>query len=108
MPITDYQAKYLAYELTKRCPSDSVEKLAGAVAGAHHPVAPLVLFQQRGREAVVAETTAALPTNRLRDAAGVLAIDHFLQSRQAMRFAMLDKAPPPEGQLGLFEEGGNL
>ena len=34
MPITDYQAKYLAYELTKRCSSDSVEKLAGAVAGA--------------------------------------------------------------------------
>ena len=27
--ITDHQAKYLAYELTRRCPSDSVEKLAG-------------------------------------------------------------------------------
>lgn len=31
MPVTDYQAEYLAYELTKRCPSDSVEKLTGAV-----------------------------------------------------------------------------
>jgi adenine-specific DNA-methyltransferase len=28
--LTDYQAKYFAYELTKRCPADSVEKLAGA------------------------------------------------------------------------------
>ncbi len=34
MQLTDYQAKYFAYELTKRCPSDSVEKLAGVV---QHP-----------------------------------------------------------------------
>src|SRR5262245_21896513 len=34
MSLTDYHAKYFAYELTKRCPSDSLEKLAGAVAGA--------------------------------------------------------------------------
>lgn len=51
MPITDYQAKYLAYELTKRCPSDSVEKLAAAVAGAqvdlnpHQVDAALFAFQ---------------------------------------------------------------
>jgi len=51
MGITDYQAKYLAYELTKRCPSDSVEKLAGAVAGAqvdlnpHQVDAALFAFQ---------------------------------------------------------------
>jgi superfamily II DNA or RNA helicase len=51
MPITDYQSKYLAYELTKRCPSDSVEKLAGAVAGAqvdlnpHQVDAALFAFQ---------------------------------------------------------------
>jgi superfamily II DNA or RNA helicase len=49
--ITDYQAKYLAYELTRRCPSDSVEKLAGAVAGAqvdlnpHQVDAALFAFQ---------------------------------------------------------------
>jgi len=30
MILTDYHAKYFAFELTKRCPSDSVEKLAGA------------------------------------------------------------------------------
>jgi adenine-specific DNA-methyltransferase len=34
MHLTDYHSKYFAYELTKRCPSDSVEKLASAVAGA--------------------------------------------------------------------------
>ena len=34
MTITDYHAKFFAYELTKRCSSDSMEKLAGAVAGA--------------------------------------------------------------------------
>ncbi|TAE78287.1 MAG: DEAD/DEAH box helicase [Verrucomicrobia bacterium] len=51
MPITDYQSKYLAYELTKRCPSDSFEKLAGAVAGAqvdlnpHQVDAALFAFQ---------------------------------------------------------------
>src|SRR3954464_3419418 len=40
MSFTDYQAKYLAYELTRRCPSDSLEKLAGAVAGAQVDLNP--------------------------------------------------------------------
>jgi ERCC4-related helicase len=49
--ITDYQSKYLAHELTKRCASDSVEKLAVAVAGAqvdlnpHQVDAALFAFQ---------------------------------------------------------------
>lgn len=34
MLLTDYQAKYFAHELTKRCPSDSLEKLAGALVDA--------------------------------------------------------------------------
>jgi ERCC4-related helicase len=38
--ITDYQAKYFAWELTRRCPSDSLEKLAGAVAGAQVDLNP--------------------------------------------------------------------
>ncbi len=33
MQLTDYHAKYFAHELTKRCPSDSTEKLAGALVG---------------------------------------------------------------------------
>ena len=40
MTTTDYHAKYLAYELTKRCSSDSMEKLAGAVAGAQVDLNP--------------------------------------------------------------------
>ena len=31
MQTTDYHAKYFAYELTKRCPSDSVEKFTAAL-----------------------------------------------------------------------------
>jgi ERCC4-related helicase len=38
--ITDYHAKYLAYELTKRCAPDSAERLAGAVAGAQVDLNP--------------------------------------------------------------------
>lgn len=38
--ITDYHAKYFAHELTKRCSSDSVEKLAAAVAGAQVDLNP--------------------------------------------------------------------
>jgi hypothetical protein len=34
MYLTDYHAKYFAYELTKRCSSDSIEKLAGALVDA--------------------------------------------------------------------------
>lgn len=40
MRHTDYHAKYLAYELTKRCSSDSMDKLAGAVAGAQVDLNP--------------------------------------------------------------------
>jgi len=51
MALTDYQAKFLAYELTKRCASDSEEKLAAIVAGAqvdlnpHQVDAALFAFQ---------------------------------------------------------------
>ena len=34
LSITPYHAKYFAHELTKRCPPDTVEKLAGALADA--------------------------------------------------------------------------
>lgn len=38
--ITDFQAKYLAHELTKRCGPDSSERLAGVVAGAQVDLNP--------------------------------------------------------------------
>ena len=51
MGITDYHAKYIAHELTRRFPPDSGEKLAGAVASAqvdlnpHQVDAALFAFQ---------------------------------------------------------------
>lgn len=40
MQLTDYHAKYFAHELTKRCPSDSTEKLAGALVDAQVDLNP--------------------------------------------------------------------
>src|SRR5512139_1031607 len=40
MQLTDYHAKYFAHELTKRCPPDSVEKLAGALVDAQVDLNP--------------------------------------------------------------------
>jgi SNF2 family DNA or RNA helicase len=40
MSLTDYHAKYFAYELTKRCASDSVEKLAAALSDAQVDLNP--------------------------------------------------------------------
>jgi ERCC4-related helicase len=40
MYLTDYHAKYFAHELTKRCPSDSLEKLAGALVDAQVDLNP--------------------------------------------------------------------
>ena len=40
MHLTDYHAKYFAHELTKRCSSDSVEKLASVLADAQVDLNP--------------------------------------------------------------------
>ena len=40
MELTDYHAKYFAHELTRRCPSDSVEKFAAALADAQVDLNP--------------------------------------------------------------------
>ena len=40
MRLTDYHAQYFAHELTRRCPSDSVEKLAAALADAQVDLNP--------------------------------------------------------------------
>ena len=40
MSLTDYQSKLIAYELTRRCPSDSVEKLASALVDAQVDLNP--------------------------------------------------------------------
>ena len=51
--------------------------------------APFVLSQQRGGELEVAEAAAALPADRLGDAAGVLAVDDLLQTRNDVSVAVL-------------------
>lgn len=38
--ITDYQAKYYAYQLTKRCASNNIEKLAAPLSGAQVDLNP--------------------------------------------------------------------
>jgi hypothetical protein len=38
--LTDYHARFFAYELTKRCASDSVEKLASVLADAQVDLNP--------------------------------------------------------------------
>lgn len=60
--LTDYHAKYLAAELARRYPSDRVEKLAVAVAGAQVDLNP----HQVGR--TVAQS--AIDLRRRRRAAG--------------------------------------
>ena len=40
MQLTEYHAKYFAHELTKRCPPDSVEKLAAALVDAQVDLNP--------------------------------------------------------------------
>ncbi len=40
MNLTPYHAKYYAHELTRRCPSDSVEKLAGTLVDAQVDLNP--------------------------------------------------------------------
>lgn len=38
--LTDYHTKYYAYELTRRCSTDSLEKLASTFAGARVDLNP--------------------------------------------------------------------
>src|SRR2546428_2394835 len=38
--LTDYQAKFIAFELTRRHPTDSIEKLAGALVDAQVDLNP--------------------------------------------------------------------
>ena len=60
MQLTDYHATYYAHELTKRCSSDSIEKLAASLADAQVDLNPhsedrIKEDSQVGREAEGAE-----------------------------------------------------
>lgn len=52
----------------------------GVVGFVDDPVIPFVFLQERGGEVVVAKAAAALPVNGFGNAAGVFAIDDFLES----------------------------
>src|SRR5436309_1917079 len=66
-------------------------KHSGIELAADDPITPAIFFQQRGRKAIETETAAALPSNRLSNPAGVLAINDFPQSRHDMRLRMIAK-----------------
>jgi len=65
LQITDYHAKYYAHELTKRCSSDSLEKLAASLVDAqvdlnpHQVEAALFAFRTPlSRGAILADEVA--------------------------------------------------
>ena len=63
MRLTDYHTKYFAHELTKRCSSDSLEKLAGAVAGAQVDLADLRAAKEGAGEVPVLANTGVTHDN---------------------------------------------
>ena len=72
MLLTDYHSKYFAYELTKRCPSDSLEKLAGALADAqvdlnpHQMEAALFAFRSpQSKGAILADEVGTIEAGLL-------------------------------------------
>jgi hypothetical protein len=73
-----------AFQLADRC-----RQHFGVVVLVDDPLAPAVLLQQAGGEAVVAEAAAALANSRLADAALVLAVDDLFQARNDVRVAVL-------------------
>lgn len=96
MQLTDYYAKYFAYELAKRCPSDSMEKLAGAVAGHCQQ-----LSDEVGADRYPNLTVKKIPTQ-------VLSRCEWGHDDYSLQVENLPKAPPKPGQAKLFEpEGGD-
>lgn len=74
MGLTAYHAKYFARELTKRCPSDSLEKLAGALVDAqvdlnpHQIEAALFAFRSSSSKgAILADEVAPGKTSKPRE-----------------------------------------
>ena len=67
MQLADYHAKYFAHELTKRCPSDSAEKLAGALVDAQVDLNQLPQHSHwktswRGRSRLKPLSSSAMPS----------------------------------------------
>ncbi len=83
--------------------AQSLGQHAGIVGFVDDPVAPVVFFQQRRRQPVVAESAAAFPVDRLGNAARVIAVNDLLQPRNDMGVAMIAQFhhdPAPAHLLG--------
>lgn len=87
MNLTDYHAKYFAYELTKRSASDSVEKLVGALADAqvdlnpHQVDAALFAFRNPfSRGAILADEVGLGKTIE----AGLLLSQHWAERKRKL------------------------
>ena len=61
----------------------------GVVVFVDDPLAPAVLLQQAGGEAIIAEAAAAFPIHGLADATLVVAVDDLFQARNDVRVAVL-------------------
>ena len=87
MHLTDFHAKYFAYELTKRSSSDNVEKLAGALADAqvdlnpHQVDAALFAFRNPfSRGAILADEVGLGKTIE----AGLLLSQHWAERKRKL------------------------
>src|SRR6266540_4591335 len=94
LPVNRFAGRIdIAFQLT-----DRLRQHCGVEFLVDDEIAPLVRFQERRRETVVTEASAAFPSRFFGDAAGVRVIDDFLQARNDVGVTLLaefDKNPTP-------------
>lgn len=91
--ISAYHTTYFAYELTRRCPTDSVEKLAGALMDAQ--VVLCTAFRAKV-DAYPNLTVKKIPRQ-------VLSRYEWGHDDYSLQVENLPKEPPKPGQQGLFD-----
>jgi len=105
MDLIPYHAKYYAFELTKRCPIDSVEKLAGALVDAqvdlnpHRIEAALFVFRSKP-DRYPNLTIEQIPK-------AVLSRCEWGKDDYSLQVENLPKAPHPPGQMELISVAGD-
>ena len=87
--------------------ADSLGEALGLEVGVDDLVAPLVSLDEGGGQLVVAEAAAALPIDSLGDAAGVFAVDYFLEAGHAMSVAVVAKFDADPAAAHLVGDGGS-
>lgn len=130
MGITPYHTKYYVHELTKRCSSDSIEKLAGAVASAQVDLNPrqveAALFpfnSPLSKGALLADgggpyrtflivflefrgTEDRYPNFKIGTISKMMvSCREWGKDDYSLRVENLPKAPPPKGQMELLSAG---